>query len=75
MPEVLTVKGDKDPGNRYATIRCPECGGVGWIDQDQHEGRVSILCEGRYSGPEASRCRYHETHDLREKADGARNGG
>ena len=75
-PEVLTVKGDAGAGNRYATVRCPECGGIGWIDEDQHDGRISIECGGRISGEgQSSMCTYHETHDLRTKGgDGARVG-
>lgn len=36
-------------------IRCPGCGQVGMIDEDQYKGRVSIQC---------TNCPYHETHDL-----------
>lgn len=42
----------------WAMIRCPQCRGVGSIDLDQFEGRVSIQCD----------CGYHETHDLRQSA-------
>ncbi len=46
------------PGQR-AQIRCPSCGLLGGIDQEQYEGRISIVCPNR-------ECEYHETHDLRE---------
>ncbi len=54
-PEVVygPLKGDE----LHASIRCPSCGGVGWIDRDQYEGRVSIACP--WGG-----CNYHETHDF-----------
>lgn len=35
-------------------LRCPECGGLGQIDDDQLHGRVSVLCDD---------CGYHETRD------------
>lgn len=35
-------------------LRCPGCGTVGEIDDDQVNGRVSLLC----------RCGWHETHNL-----------
>lgn len=45
---------------RDRLIKCPECGLVGVVDEDQWHGRVSIDCptEG---------CSYHETHDLSEE--------
>jgi len=55
-PEVVygPLKGDE----RHAYIRCPSCGSAGWVDRDQYEGRVSVVCP-------AEGCDYHETHDLR----------
>ena len=44
-------------GELYASVRCPSCRAVGWIDRDQYEGRISIVCP-------AEGCGYHETHDL-----------
>lgn len=38
----------------FPLFRCPTCGVVGEIDEDQYRGRVSIEC------PE---CTYHETMD------------
>jgi len=26
--------------------RCPECGDLGFIDDDQRDGRISIICSG-----------------------------
>ena len=37
------------------TFRCPDCGLVGDVDEDQWFGRVSIQC------PE---CEYHETRNI-----------
>ena len=37
--EIFTSK----EGNRKS-VRCPDCKGVGEIDQDQLEGRVSVAC-------------------------------
>jgi hypothetical protein len=39
----------------YVKIRCPSCKAIGWIDKEQFEGKVSIVCG----------CGWHETHDLR----------
>jgi hypothetical protein len=58
-PEVLEVSGvspERQAPELYASIRCPGCKGIGWIDRDQYEGKVSILC---------AECGWHETHDLR----------
>lgn len=38
-------------------IRCPGCGVLGIVDEDQYQGRVSIQCA-------TDGCGYHETHDL-----------
>ena len=54
IPEI--IYGPLKSDDLCVTIRCPSCGGVGWIDRDQYEGRVSVAC------PES--CDYHETHDL-----------
>ena len=40
-------------------FRCPGCGVMGTIDDDQRCGSVSIDCDA---------CPYHETHDWRGKA-------
>lgn len=45
---------------RHASIRCPKCGEVGWIDREQFMGRVSIVCPN-------DECDYHETHDMRSE--------
>lgn len=37
----------------FPLFRCPGCGLVGEIDEDQFHGRVSIVCP----------CGYHETRD------------
>ena len=67
-PEVLIPPLEQLPGtppatrtDPFATVRCPGCKGVGHIDQDQYEGRVSIRCDNES-------CDYHETHDLRTEA-------
>lgn len=59
-PEIVSVNGLTD--DSWAFIRCPGCQGVGTVDRDQFEGRVSIACA----------CGYHETHDLRGHEPGAR---
>jgi len=44
--------------NRYS-FRCPKCKGIGYIDKEQAEGKISIQC---------TNCNYHETKNwLREK--------
>ena len=53
---------------RHASVRCPKCGEVGWIDREQFMGRVSIVCAraGVAKGdPQRPGCGYHETHDMR----------
>lgn len=50
----FSVKKDGDKDN-YAFFRCPVCDDLGNIDQDQYEGKVSILCD----------CSFHVTVDLR----------
>ena len=39
-------------------FRCPDCGESGLIDDDQVNGRVSILCESPL-------CNFHETGHVR----------
>ena len=56
-PEVL-IRPQQNFVN-FAMVRCPNCKGAGWVDQEQYEGKVSIQCD----------CGYHETHDLREASD------
>ena len=35
-------------------LTCPGCGTVGYLDDDQARGRVSVHCD----------CGWHETHDF-----------
>lgn len=65
-PEVLEVPAkspERGAPELYASIRCPGCGSVGWIDREQYEGLVSVVCPN-------TGCTYHETHDLRPDAAG-----
>ena len=48
------LKGPLKGDEWHALIQCPECFREAWIDRDQFEGRVSIVCE----------CGWHETHNL-----------
>ncbi len=41
----------KVKGNDYL-FQCPKCKGYGHIDQEQAEGKISIIC---------GFCKYHET--------------
>ena len=44
--------------NKYL-FQCPKCKGHGYIDKEQAEGKVSVLCEN---------CGYHQTKNwLKEK--------
>lgn len=43
----------------YPLFKCPQCKGVGIIDEEQFHGKVSIQC------PFAP-CTYHETKDWAE---------
>lgn len=36
-------------------LRCPKCGVWGFLDDDQFNGRISILCD----------CGFHETIDFK----------
>jgi Zn finger protein HypA/HybF involved in hydrogenase expression len=56
MRPIVLSESPSDPDER-ALVQCPDCGGIGSVDEDQHEGRVSIDCP---------KCEYHETHDLRD---------
>jgi len=53
------LKGPLHSFEWYAQISCPSCGYVAWIDREQFEGKVSIMCD-------KEDCSYHETRDLRE---------
>lgn len=41
--------------NLAAVVQCPKCERKAWVDREQFEGKVSMVCE----------CGWHETHDLR----------
>lgn len=56
MPAPQVVSDSRD----RVLIQCPNCGIYGTIDREQFRGEVSIDCPD---------CPYHETHDLRKRAD------
>lgn len=53
-PQILGPPTGVSP-NRTWTAKCPGCGVIAVLDEDQFHGRVSLDCP---------RCPYHETHDL-----------
>ena len=55
-PEIVARTNPPNP----TLIRCPDCGLVGAIDQEQFEGKVSMVCK----------CGWHETWDLRKVTHG-----
>ncbi len=57
-PKIVYLIGDHRVICDGAFVKCPGCGLVARVDQEQFEGKVSIDC------PE---CPYHETHDLRQE--------
>ena len=44
-------------GKDTAYLECPQCGVVGVLDDDQFNGRVSVLC--------GNGCLFHETRDYK----------
>lgn len=48
----LFVKNGGDPVNWHSPhwFRCPDCKGLGTIDRDQYEGKVSVVCECGWHG-------------------------
>ena len=51
------IRGPTKSKDWCALIQCLACDRKAWIDREQYEGAVSIVCE----------CGWHETHDLREE--------
>ncbi len=47
----------------FPLFRCPKCEQTGWIDEDQFNGRVSIVC---------AYCDYHETVNWAAEEEGKR---
>ena len=43
----------------FIWFECPKCDWVGKIDDDQYNGRVSVVCVNK-------NCDYHETHNFKE---------
>ena len=46
-------------GKPRIKFHCPDCNVWGYIDEDQYNGRVSILCD----------CGFHKTINLREQGE------
>ena len=51
--EVKDILLDNQPARKF---KCPDCNVWGYIDDDQYNGRVSILCN----------CGFHQTINLKE---------
>jgi hypothetical protein len=57
MTEPRVIRGPLNTLEWTALIECPDCQRKAWIDREQYEGKISIVCE----------CGWHETHDLTGK--------
>ena len=51
--EVTSVILNGKPGKKF---KCPDCNVLGYIDDDQYNGRISIQCS----------CGFHKTLNLKE---------
>lgn len=56
VPEFQILPKYLQTRHSWAFTKCPDCGIIGFIDQDQFEGGISMLCD----------CGYHEYCDFRK---------
>ena len=53
--KIVTLDGTPTP-----KLCCPDCGGAGYLDDDQYHGRISTECFNK-------NCSYHQTIDWSQR--------